>query len=151
MKLLDLSNPFQFTLRDQDGNETILKGTFRTYTKEEQSEAKKKYDEYMKGADEVRKLGRKLERTMKQLEIKEKLEDYDAVDKLYTEQTKLEDKIEALGKKFDGVENDGLKDRFEKCLGGDQRDEIMQLAEQVGYDVVYAKISEGVQEGKSKS
>lgn len=150
MKLLDLSNPFQFTLRDQNGTETLLEGTFRTYTKKEQDEAKKKYEGVVKGAEEVQKLARKLGRLERQIEIKEKLEDYEAVDALYAEQTKLEDKLEALSKKFSDVGNDGLKERFNKCLGGDQKEEIIKLAEAVGYDTVYNKITEGIQEGKSK-
>lgn len=150
MQLLDLSNPFEFTLRDQEGNETLLKGTFRTYTKKEQDLAKKKYDGAVKDAKEAQKLAHKLQRLEKQIVIKEKLDDYEAVDKLYEQQTELEDKLEALGEDFDKLGDKGLKERFNKCLGGDQRDEILALAEQVGYEVVYAKISEGVQEGKSK-
>lgn len=149
MKLLDLNNPFTIKLRDQEGNEKDLKGTFRTYTKEEQLEAKKKYSDVVKNTEEIQKVARNLQRVAKQVEIKENLKDYEAVDKLYGEQMKLEDKLESLGKKVKDVGDEGLKERFAKCLGGEHKDEILALAEAVGYEVVYAKITEGVQEGKS--
>lgn len=150
MKLLDLSNPFKFTLRDQNGDETVLEGTFRAYTKKEQETAKKKYSGAVKGAEEVQKIARKIGRLVKQIEIKEKLEDYEEVDKLYAEQTALEDELEALSEDFSKLGDKGLKERFNKCLGGEQRDEIIALAEAVGYETVYSKIVEGMQEGKSK-
>lgn len=150
MKLLDLSNPFEFTLRDQEGNETPLKGTFRTYTKKEQDTAKKKYDGAVKGAEEAQKIARKIGRLAEKIEIKKKLEDYKAVDELDDEKSALEDKLEALSDDFNKIGDKGLKERFDKCLGGDQREEILSLAEQVGYDTVYAKITEALQEGKSQ-
>lgn len=151
MILLDLNNPFTFTLRDQDGNETELKGTFREYTRQEQKDAKDKYTKLLTVAEDLQKIGRKIARNERQIEIKEKLEDYKAVDKLVTATNKLEDELEALGATVDKDSGDNsLKERFNVCLGGDQKDEIIELAENVGYQTVYAKIIEGLTAGKPK-
>jgi len=151
MILLDLSNPFEFTLRDQDGNETQIKGTFREYTKKEQQEAKDKYEKLIATAEKVNLIARKITRNEKLIEVKEKLEDYQSMDKLLTDTNKLEDELIKINKTVNVDEaGDGLKDRFALCLGGEQKDEIIDLAETVGYQKVYEKIAEGVIKGKQE-
>lgn len=151
MILLDLSNPFTFTVRDQNQNEKELKGTFREYTKEEQINANNKHKALLKKNEEAEKITRSLQRLYRKIDIKLKLEDYEAVDKLDDEISKLEDKAEKLGKGVDlDVYNEGLKERFELCLGGDDKEDILELADRVGYAKVYEKIAEAIQAGKPK-
>lgn len=151
MILLDLSNPFKFTLKDQNGNKKVLEGTFREYTKEEHLEAKNKHKNLMKKNDESQKLVRELVRLNEKKDVKNKLEDYEAVDALIDQIAEKEEAITKLGKSVDlDVMEEGLKFRFELCLGGKSRDDILELAERVGYAKVYEKIVEGVQEGKPK-
>jgi len=151
MTLLDLSNPFTLTVRDQDGNEKILTGMLREYTKKEKQTAKDKYKKLLDAAEELQKLSRKIARNERQIEIKEKLEDYKAVDKLLTETNKLEDRVEEISThSMEAYKDDsGMKDRFNTCLSGDDKTDIIELAERVGYDVIYSKISESINEGKS--
>jgi len=151
MTLLDLSNPFTVTGGDQDGNEKILTGMLREYTKKEKQTAKDKYKKLLDAAEELQKLSRKITRNERQIEIKEKLEDYKAVDKLLTETNKLEDRVEELSaSSMEAYKDDsGMKDRFNTCLSGDDKTDIIELAERVGYDVIYSKISESINEGKS--
>lgn len=151
MILLDLSNPFTFKLRDQFENEKEIKGTFREYTKEEQIKAKEKHEKAIKRGEEAQKITREIARNAKQIEVKENIKDYEAVDKLFTRNVTLEAKLEKLSKEVNKDSlDDGLVERFALCLGGDQKDEIIALAEQVGYQTVYAKISEAITAGKSK-
>jgi len=151
MILLDLNNPFSFTLRDQDGNETELKGTFREYTKKEQADAKNKHESTLKSINRMRDISRTIARNERTITVKEKLEDYKAVDKLITANNKLEDELKTLSETIDKDSADNsLKERFELCLGGDDKETILTLAEQVGYETVYSKILEGVKAGKPK-
>lgn len=151
MKLLDLSNQFTFKLRDQDGNEREIKGTFRDYTKKETEEAKKRHKEQVNASEKMQKLLRELKRNERSIEIKEKLEDYKAVDRLLNQNAKIEEELILLSEEAtkEGAGN-GLKERFAICLGGDDKEEIMALADQIGYDVVFKTIQEAIFEGKPK-
>lgn len=150
MITLDLNNNFAFNTKDQFGNETEYKGTFRELTKKELQDFKAKNEAIDKYIKDGQKNIEQIKRTHKLIEIKEKTEDWEGVEKLTYELHKLEDSLYKLTDKFD-AENERLKllkERFDVCLGGEQKDEIIELAETYGYDTIMNTITEAIREGK---
>lgn len=151
MITLDLNNNFTFTTKDQFGNETEFKATFRELTKKELTEFKAKNEAIDKYIKDGQKTIEQIKRTSKLIEIKEKTEDWEGVEKLTLEMHKLEDSLYKLTDKFDAESErlKVLKERFELCLGGDNKDDIIELAETYGYDTLMNTITEAIREGKS--
>jgi hypothetical protein len=151
MALLDLSNAFTFTTKDQLGNEKELSGTFRDLTKKEQNDFKNKNEAVEVTIKKAQKIIDTIKRNARYIEIKEKTEDWGGIEKLTTDNYKLEDELIKITEKFNADEErrNILKDRFTLCLGGEHKDVIMELAEAYGYEELMKVIGEAVAEGKS--
>lgn len=149
MTTFDLNNNFTFNLVDGT-NEKKLSGTFRELTKREQLDFKRKNEAIETTIKQGIALAEKIKRNNRMIDIKEKTEDWKAIEKLITETNKLEDEIQKLSESFspDEERNNILKERFELCLGGADKDEIMHLAETHGYETVFGVIGDAIREGK---
>jgi len=152
MATLDLSNAFTFTTKDQLGNEKELLGTFRDLTKKEQNDFKNKNEAVETTIKKAQKIIDSIKRNARYIEIKEKTEDWSGIEKLTTENYKLEDELVKITDKFnaDDERRNILKDRFTLCLGGEHKDEITELAEAYGYEELMKVIGEAIAEGKQK-
>lgn len=151
MITLDLNNQFVFTTKDQFGETAEYKGTFRELTKKELAEFKAKNETTSATIKKAQALIEKAKRITKSIEIKEKLEDWASVDELTKDLHKTEDELYKLSDKFDAESErlNMIKERFELCLGGEQKDEIIDLADTYGYDTLMDIITEAIREGKS--
>jgi len=152
MALLDLSNAFTFTTKDQLGSEKQLSGTFRDFTKQEQNSFKNKNEAVEATIKKAQKIIDSIKRNARFIDIKEKTEDWAGIEKLTVENYKLEDELVKITDKFnaDDERRNILKDRFTLCLGGEHKDEIMELADTYGYEELMKVIGEAIAEGKPK-
>lgn len=150
MITFDLNNPFKFTVKDQNGSEKELSGTFRELTKKEQHDFKVKNEAIEKTVKKAQSIIDKLKRNVKMIEIKEKTEDWAGVESLTVENFQLEDDLIKITDKFDVEEERKaiMKTRFVLCLGGENRDEIIELAETYGYEELMSVVAKAVVEGK---
>lgn len=148
MITFDLTNTFQFNY-----NGETLEGSFREFTKSEHRDFKAKNEAITQEAKHGQELANKIRRNERLMEVKEKTEDWKGLEKLMAENNKLEDELKALADSFSETheKNEALRDRFELCLGGKDRDTIIELAETHGYEVVFKTIGEAIEEGKLKA
>lgn len=154
MSLLNINNPFTMTI--EEGEETKdLRAFFRDFTKAEKREFDKKNKKIKEAADKSIELTKQMRRSIKSVDLKEKQGDFEGQEAELTKLYALEDELDALNKEFNESELQTklIKERFELCLGGKDADEIMALAETVGYDRVLKVIQESIVEenaGKQK-
>lgn len=154
MAKLNLTNPFEMTISDGE-EETVLYGTFRDLTKLESKTFNKKNKKIKEQVQEVQLLLKQAKRMTLKIDLKTKLEDYHAVDKVQEKLFVIEDKIELLAEDFSesNAQIELLKERFKLCLGGKDELEITKLSEIHGYDKIYTVIEESIMEyrtGKSE-
>ena len=131
---------------------TPLKGFYRDLNSKEIKELEKKHKEYSDAVKKGLDLEKKLKRTIEQLEISKRKEDWEQVEKLTNVKFDLEDKLMELGEKTkpEDKENDIVKWKMNICLTGDDKDKIIALAESYGYLKVQKTIFEAIQEKKQE-
>jgi len=145
MAILNLNNPFTMTV---EGSDDELNGFFRDFTKEEHIAFQNKNKKIEKLVNESQSLFKSVKRAIKKVELKEKLEDYLALEKAQDELYELEDKLDETNTKFNEDEalKNMLKERFDICLGGKDAEKILELAEIHGYEKVYETITDSIVE-----
>lgn len=150
MVSFDLSNPFTFSLKDGD-TETTINGTFRELTKAERISLKQKSEKIEAVTKKAISLLDKKARNERLITVKEKSEDWKGVEKLIIEVNKMDEELQTIQDTFDAdKEKESLqKESFELRLGGQDRAQIMELAEAHGYDAVISVIVEAIQEAKA--
>jgi hypothetical protein len=151
MITLDLSNPFEFTLKDQFGNTKTVSGTFRELTKKEHDDFKKKNKTLEASAREGEGFVKKINHTKKLINLREKSGEYNVAANLMADLEAIERDFDAFSSSFDPVKerNDVLRARFNLCLGGDDRTEILEIAELYGFDRVLETILKAISEDKA--
>jgi len=134
-----------FTL--EVGDKTLT-GTFKELSKSETKAHKAKQDELLKLSKETRKYSSRLTFLQQKKEIKEKLEDWAEVDKIFEEMQELTDKLnEAIEVLSDSEQEENIyKSRLDMSLGGDFISEIMELGHEYGYKRVFDTIQKDIQD-----
>ena len=129
-----------------------LKGFYRDLNSKEIKELEKKHKEYSDAVKKGLDLEKKLKRTIEQLEISKRKEDWEQVEKLTNVKFDLEDKLMDHGEKTKpgDKENDIVKWKMNICLTGDDKDKIIALAESYGCLKVEKTIIEAIQEKKQE-
>lgn len=127
-----------------------LKGFYRDLNSKELKELDKKHKEYTDAVKKGQELEKKLKRTVEQLAISTRKEDWENVEKLTNSKYKLEDELSLLTEKTkpEDKENDIVKWKMDICLTGEDKDKLIQLAENYGYLKVQKTIFEAIAEKK---
>lgn len=154
MATLNLTNPFTITIDDGETTKD-LKGTFRDFTRQEKEDFEQKHHDAHVQVKKSQSLVRKIEQLQRIVSLKEKQEDYEGQEMAMQELSSLVEELEAATEKVVFGANDDtlLRERFDVCLGGEDRELIIEIAETVGYAKVYHTITEAISEhvaGKSK-
>lgn len=149
--ILDLNNPFEFTLREGD-NTSVLKGFFRSLTISEQKNFKAKNKQLEEKTNKGTKLAQEVNRLNRLIEIDTKRDDWDCVKKNQIALDKIQDELLTYSETFNPDEEllKIWRERFELCLSGEHKTIIIELCENVGYQTVYDVIHEAIAEEKAK-
>lgn len=150
MTKLDLTNPFEFTLRD--GVETILKGSLRELTKKEFSEFNSQEGKIKEVVDVSRTNSQEIT-YLKELFELQKQNDLLKAEETLTKLNTIEKEANEFIKQNNPDELlEGLvKKRIHTCLEGENKAKIIDLAESYGYRVIFNIIQEAINEKKQNS
>ena len=100
----------------------------------------------------IEKAIRKSRKIERKIEIKEKLNDWAAVEKLQDELSKHEELVDKLNIEIDKINQDDLyKKRLELSLISDEKKEIMELGEKYFYENVLNTILRDIKERNEKN
>lgn len=102
--------------------------------------------------DELKDIYKKISRLQKNIEISEKLDDWDEVKRLQAALEREQDdgeKLEAELGASDSIER-MFKKRIELTLVSDDKDEILAAGERYGYQNVYSTILQDIKETRAK-
>lgn len=149
--MITLSLTNEFTFNTSDGAE--FSGTFRELNLKEEKEFKDLAQLSIKLATKVDKIIKKMSKNEKRIAFFEAKNDFDEADKLEKKNEALAEEIRALSEEHKPNEqvNNTLRKRFNLCLGGDNREAIIKIAEEIGYKPVFDVIKKAIIEGKQKS
>jgi len=129
------------------------KGTFTDLSKEQKAILKKESKKVKSQMDTLQKLTARVEAVERRISILEKLEKWDEVLELEKEKEKLTEEQAKLIETIE--ENDGIeavfKKRLELSIQSDEKEEILQLGEQYGYQNVFNTILEDVEQNRKKN
>jgi len=138
-----------FTLEVGD---KVYKGTFTDLNKEQKAILKKESKKVKSQMDTLQKLTARVEAVERRVSILEKLEKWDEVLELEKEKEKLTEEQAKLIETIE--ENDGIesifKKRLELSIQSDEKEDILQLGKQYGYQNVFNTILEDVEENRKK-
>lgn len=148
-KMVVLLPVYEFEIKEFEDS-TPLKGFYRDLNSKELKELDKKHKEYTDAVKKGQELEKKLKRTVEQLAISTRKEDWENVEKLTNSKYKLEDELSLLTEKTkpEDKENDIVKWKMDICLTGEDKDKLIQLAENYGYLKVQKTIFEAIAEKK---
>ena len=129
-----------------------LKGFYRDLNSKELKELDKKHKEYTDAVKKGLDLEKSLKRTIEKLAIFTRKEDWAKVEELTNDKDKFEDELSALSEKTkpEDKENAIVKWKMGICLSGEDKDKIIDLAENYGYVKVQKTIFEAIQEKKQE-
>ena len=100
----------------------------------------------------IEKAIRKSRKIERKIEIKEKLNDWESVEKLQDELSKHEELVDTLTIEIDKINQDDLyKKRLELSLVSDEKREIMDLGKKYSYENVLNTILLDIKERKAKN
>jgi len=100
----------------------------------------------------IEKAIRKSRKIERKIEIKEKLNDWESVEKLQDELSKHEELVDTLTIEIDKINQDDLyKKRLELSLVSDEKREIMELGKKYSYENVLNTILLDIKERKAKN
>lgn len=144
---LTINQPFEL-----EYNEDVFTGTVRELTKAESKQLKAESKIAEVHEKKLNKLNKKKARANADIQIAEKLEEYEKLTPLLDKLEEIEDEIETLNENFDYEENlqTILRKRFDITVKSDKIQEIKKLAEDFGYQLVLATIAKGAEEKKPK-
>ena len=143
----------KFTIEtDISGVEEIYTGTIRELTKKEQKEIEQTFKENESKQKELSKLNKKRRIATLKIEQKEELKEYDDLQSLVDELDAIDEKIEILATELNKNEilTNALRARFEQTVKSDRKEELKQIAEDFGYEVIFQTITKDIEEGKLK-
>lgn len=148
-KMVVLLPVYEFEIKEFEDS-MPLKGFYRDLNSKELKELDKKHKEYTDAVKKGQELEKKLKRTVEQLAISTRKEDWENVEKLTNSKYKLEDELSLLTEKTkpEDKENDIVKWKMDICLTGEDKDKLIQLAENYGYLKVQKTIFEAIAEKK---
>ena len=137
----------EFTLEVGEDKYT---GTIRDLTKKERAENKKKQDKPLSLIAKANKLATSIERLEKRIEIKEKLGEWSESEKLLIQIEKKKDDLEKSNIELEGnnFSDEIFKDRLEVSLSGDDKQKILDIGEEYGYQLVFETIQKDIIEKK---
>jgi len=146
MILLDLTNPFTF----KTSNDQELSGTFADLTTKQKKELETHNQKHIKLANKVNKLYSKIKRNDKRIAYFESENDFTQADALITKNEELAEKLNAINESHNPnqIANETLKLRFKMSLGGQYKDTIFKIAEEIGYEPVFDVIQKAIAEKK---
>ena len=142
---------YEFEIQEFEGS-VPLKGFYRDLNSKQLKEIESKHKEYNDAVKKGVELERKLKRAIEKLAIATRKEDWENVEKLTNEKFELEDQLmeHSVKIKPEDKENAIVKWKMNICLTGDDKDKIIDLAENYGYIKVQKTIFEAIQEKKQE-
>ena len=136
----------EFSIETEDNTYT---GTLSDLSKKQKKELKTKTASETKNSKELQKVFKKLDNIKAMFELADKADKYEDAIKYQKEKAALEDKLEKL---IDSVgENDTesvYKVILEMSMKSDNKAEIIELAEEFGYELIFKTIDGDIAERK---
>ena len=135
-------------------NEETLTGFRKILTKKQLKDNEDKYKDYRLLLKKYRTLRTKRDSLIKRMDIKEKMQDFVEMDKIFLCLNPVEKELIELAEQIDNHDAPTEMNvaELDMTIESDEKGKarLKELAEMYGYDVVFDAINRGVEEGKSK-
>jgi len=142
---LQISHEFELEFEDKS-----YTGEFLDLTKKEKKQSKQMFEKQSKIATDLNNQIKKVAKLSRKIEIAEKQENWDNVEKHEKEKDAVEIRVNELSDNLDEISNleEVYKRRLEVSLKSEDKDEILDLGELYGYERLHNVIAEDIAEKK---